>query len=72
MLYDAIYNTCPDCNGEGGVWYDEDGKSYDKADYDRLSEEARSELEFVKCERCEGVGTIEVEPYEPDWDDYDD
>ena len=25
-----------------------------------------------KCERCDGLGTIEVEPYGRDWDDYDD
>jgi Zn-finger nucleic acid-binding protein len=69
---EPMYDTCPDCNGDGGVWYDEDGKEYSVADYERMSEEERSELEFDKCERCEGVGTIEVEPYEPDYDDYND
>lgn len=69
---DAVYGTCHDCNGDGGVWYDEDGNEIRKADYERMSEEERKDLKFEKCERCEGVGTIEVEPYEPDWDDYDD
>ena len=68
---DAEYGTCTDCNGDGGVWYDEDGKEYSKADYERMSEEERKDLEFEKCERCGGEGMIEVEPYEPDWDDYD-
>jgi DnaJ-class molecular chaperone len=69
---DAVYENCPDCNGDGGVWYDEDGNKYSVADYERLSEECREGCEFEKCERCDGLGTIEVEPYEPDYDDYDD
>lgn len=69
---DAVYENCPDCNGDGGVWYDEDGNKYSVADYERLSEECREGFEFEKCERCDGLGTIEVEPYEPDYDDYDD
>lgn len=66
------YDICPECDGDGGVWYDEDGKEYGKADYNRMSEEERTELEFKECERCEGKGKIEVEPYKPDYDDYDD
>lgn len=66
-----VYDTCPDCNGDGGVWYDEDGEKHSKADYDRLSEEDKVLCVFEKCERCGGEGKIEVEPYEPDWDDYD-
>jgi hypothetical protein len=54
------------------VWYDEDGNEYSKADYERMSEEERKDLEFEKCERCGGDGEIEVEPYEPDYDDYND
>lgn len=68
---DAVYENCPDCNGDGGVWYDEDGKEYSVADYERMSEEERKDFEFEKCERFGGEGMIEVEPYEPDWDDYD-
>ena len=66
------YDTCPECDGDCGVWYNEDGKEYSKADYERMSEEEQTELEFKECERCEGKGKIEVEPYKPDYDDYDD
>ena len=69
---DPEYDTCPDCNGDGGVWYDEDGKEYSFADYERLSEEDKALCVFEKCERCGGDGEIEVEPYEPDYDDYND
>jgi Zn-finger nucleic acid-binding protein len=69
---DIAYDTCPDCNGDGGVWYDEDGNEYSVADYERMSEEERKDLGFEKCERCGGDGEIEVEPYEPDYDDYND
>lgn len=68
---DAVYETCSHCNGDGGVWYDDDGNEYTKADYERLSEECRKGLNFDKCEHCDGVGTIEVEPYTPDYDDFD-
>ena len=67
----SVYETCPDCNGDCGVWYNENGKEYSKADYERMSDEERKDLEFAKCERCDGVGTVEVEPYEPDYDNYD-
>lgn len=69
---EVYYDVCPDCNGDCGVWYDEDGNEYSKSDYERMSEEERNDLEFKKCERCEGSGKIEAEPYEPDYDDYDD
>ena len=65
------YDTCPDCNGDGGVWYDEDGEKHSKADYERMSEEDKALCVFEQCERCGGEGEIEVEPYEPDYDDYD-
>lgn len=55
------YMTCPDCGGDGGVWYDADGNEYSVADYERMSEECRAGMEFDKCERCEGVGTILVD-----------
>ena len=69
---EPVYDTCPDCNGDGGVWYNEDGKKYSVADYERLSEEDKALCVFEKCERCGGDGEIEVEPYEPDYDDYND
>lgn len=57
---DAVYETCPECNGDGGVWYDENGEEYSASDFEQMSEEVRFGLEFDKCERCDGVGTIEV------------
>ena len=67
-----MYETCLDCNGDGGVWINADGDVLFAADYERLDEEERYEWEFEKCERCDGSGEIEVEPYEPDYDNYDD
>lgn len=63
--------VCAYCGGDGGVWYDENGRAYTKVDYERLSEEEQSELEFQECDECNGKGEIEIEPYEPDYDDYD-
>ena len=68
---DPEYQTCDECNGDGGVWYDDNGNEFSKADYERMSDEMRNGLKFDECEHCGGKGEIEVEPYEPDWDDYD-
>lgn len=68
---DAEYDTCPDCNGTGGDYYNDDGDVISVADWERLSDEDKALWTFNKCERCDGLGTIEVEPYEPDYDDYD-
>lgn len=68
----ASYENCPDCNGTGGDYYNEDGDVISVADWERLSDEDKVLWTFDKCERCEGLGTIEVEPYEPDYDDYND
>ena len=69
---DPQMQVCAYCGGDGGVWYDEkNGRAYTKADCERLSEEEQSELEFHECEECNGKGEIEIEPYEPDYDDYD-
>lgn len=68
---DAVYENCPDCNGTGGDYYNDDGDVISVADWERLSDEDKALWTFNKCERCDGLGTIEVEPYEPDYDDYD-
>lgn len=66
---EPTFEMCPECNGDGGVWYDDkDGVEYSVADYERLSEEVRKGLKFDKCERCDGTGSIEVEPYTPDYE----
>lgn len=69
---DAVYENCPECNGTGGDYYNENGDVISVADWERLSDEDKALWTFDKCERCDGLGTIEVEPYERDWDDYDD
>ena len=68
---DAVYENCPDCDGTGGDYYNDDGDVISVADWERLSDEDKALWTFNKCERCDGLGTIEVEPYEPDYDDYD-
>jgi hypothetical protein len=69
---DAVFENCPECNGTGGDYYNEDGDVISVADWERLSDEDKALWTFDKCERCDGLGTIEVEPYEPDYDDYND
>jgi hypothetical protein len=69
---EPMYENCPDCDGTGGDYYNDDGDVISVADWERLSDEDKALWTFDKCERCEGVGTIEVEPYEPDYDDYND
>jgi hypothetical protein len=69
---DAMYENCPECNGTGGDYYNECGDIISVADWERLSDEDKALWTFNKCERCDGVGTIEVDPYEPDYDNYDD
>jgi hypothetical protein len=68
---EPTYDTCPDCNGEGGVFYNGDGDEINRADYERLSDEDKQLWEFDKCERCDGLGTIIIEPLTPDYDNYD-
>ena len=67
---ESKYEVCIECNGDGGIWYDEDGNEYSVADYKRMSDEMREGLEFDKCERCKGKGKVEFEPYEIDCDYY--
>lgn len=62
---------CPHCNGEGGIWVNDDGDVIDSADYKRLSDEDKSLFTFERCEYCKGDGYIEVEPYGVDYDNYD-
>lgn len=68
---DKDMEVCPECGGSGGMYYDEDGIEMTKSQYDCLSKEEQEYCEFERCERCGGEGEIEVEPWEPDWDDYD-
>lgn len=60
------YSTCPECNGDQGVYYNVCGDVCSVADYKRLSEEMQEEWTFDKCNNCNGLGYIEEEPYEYD------
>lgn len=68
---EPLYETCPYCAGDGGVYYNENGDILEVVDYERLSEEDKSLWEFEKCEHCDGIGTIITEAPEPDYDNYD-
>ena len=67
---EPLYETCPNCEGDGGIYYNDEGAELSVVDYERLSEEDKALWTFDKCERCDGIGTIITEPYEPDYDDY--
>ena len=69
---ESSYETCPYCNGDGGIYANDDGDELNVVDYERLSEEDQSLWYFIECEHCDGSGTIAVAPYEPDYDAYDD
>ena len=68
---EPLYETCPYCSGDGGIYYNDNGDELSVVDYERLSEEDREIWTFDKCEYCDGTGTIIAEPYEPDCDRYD-
>lgn len=56
--------TCPACDGNGEIYYNENGDRITKAQYDALP---KSRRDCDKCAECDGTGEIEFE-YEPDWD----
>lgn len=62
------YETCPDCDGDGGEYYDADGEVISKEEYLHLSDFDKLLYEFVECEKCGGSGKIIKEDDEPDWD----
>lgn len=68
---EPLYETCPHCDGDGGVYYDDDGNELSVIDYERLSEEDKCLWTLDKCEHCDGVGTIITDPWEIDSDYYD-
>lgn len=55
----ASYISCPHCDGDGGVWFDADGRQIDKRHYTNLSDEDKELCTFSECEYCEGLGTVE-------------
>lgn len=67
---DIAYSICSECNGDGGVYYNDDGDELSVADYQRLSEEDQAMCIFEKCPRCDGEGVVEcdIELYEPEFE----
>ena len=63
-----VFHTCPECDGDGGIYYNNDGEELSKVDYDRLSDEDKALWNFDKCMRCDGTGEIEVAPEDYDYD----
>lgn len=68
---EPLYETCSECNGDGGIYYNDNGDEINVADYERLSDEDKTLWTFAECEHCDGIGTIVSEPYIPDYDRYD-
>lgn len=68
---EPTFVTCPECNGDCGIYYNDDGEELSKVDYDRLSDEDKQGWLLDKCCRCDGLGVIEYEdndclPYDDD------
>ena len=55
---DDEYVVCPDCCGDGGIYYNEDGDDITKNEYLRLSEEEKKLWEFEECSICNGSGEV--------------
>lgn len=58
---------CPDCNGSGHIYYDEEGDLIAAEEF-KLYAPGRAIEET--CDYCEGTGEIEYDN-EPDYDNYD-
>lgn len=68
------YIPCPECNGEGGEWYNsENGENYTQLQYLKLSGEDKEKIKFEKCGLCGGSGLIidehSADDIEPDYYD---
>lgn len=59
------YGTCPICNGDGGFYDNEDGRTITKDEFDSLEDEEKTNWDFRECEHCLGCGTIELDGYDP-------
>jgi len=63
----ALMIPCPECNGVGHTFYNEEGEIIKEEEYNQLPHNRRDK---EPCDYCEGLGEIE-ENYEPDYDNYD-
>ncbi len=57
---------CPECDGIGYTYYDEDGDVITQEEYNQLPPQ---KTDKEPCNYCEGTGEIEYDN-EPDYDDY--
>lgn len=64
---DDAYEICPICNGDGGVYYNEDGDEINRDAYEGLNDKDKAEWTFERCANCDGEGLIEI--CEPEYDD---
>ncbi|MFV0535955.1 MAG: hypothetical protein ACK5M3_01125 [Dysgonomonas sp.] len=59
--------TCPECNGDGYIYYNEEGRIVSKEQYNNLHPHDRYD---EPCECCDGTGEIEYE-LDYEYSDYD-
>lgn len=83
---DPVMVECDDCDGTGYHFYSYDfvndiEKECTETEWENLpdTEEEAKALDLVQikgdkvtCDVCNGEGEVEEEPYEPDYDEYDD
>lgn len=51
------YNECPECEGTGTIYFDEDGNTLTQIEFMQ-----RDDSDCEDCEMCNGSGEIEEEP----------
>ena len=67
---DVEYEVCPECNGSGYIYLNENGKQISQEEYEEMDESVKENCCRSVCELCDGYGEI---PYEDmiDYDDFD-
>lgn len=61
---DPNYIDCPECNGEGYIYYDINGEEISRKIYDLLPP---SERFSDKCDKCNGLGEVP----EPEYNEFE-
>ena len=59
--------VCPECNGVGYTYYDEDGMEITADEYEQLPHDRRDR---EACDYCGGAGEVECDD-ELDYEDYE-
>ena len=65
---ELVYETCPHCNGDGGVYYTVDDCEYTKEEYEKLPSSIKSECYWEECTNCDGCGSILIDE-DDEWED---